>query len=469
MIALLAAAVGCSEPPPPPVVILVSLDTVRADRLGAWGNPRGLTPNLDRFAAEAVVFDQAYAQSNETRYSHASLFTSRYPSELGPLDGGFSIPAEVATLAGVLAAYGWQTAGFVGGGHLAASYGVNAGFATWDDAAEWGSLHDTTPRALNWLDAQSADAPIFLFVHGYDAHDRYLKPTPFGYALTSPVQSDLATRAIRVPGLTSIIVGGRLLRHEEDIERLTTAQPRFDALRGPGALAALGSDAEALTGADTEAIRNVYDSAVAYADAAFGVLMAGLDARNMVENATIIVVSDHGESLGEDGSFHHRFALTDDTLRVPLLIRLPGGAHGGRHVTGVTELTDVLPTVLDLTGEVPPARIRGVSLRASLESGSPTPRTVAFSESALRIVSVRGADARLTAHGLGVDNAAIASLIAATPVNGVTLAATGNPAGTAALKSAMVAWRREIEPHPRAAAPPSEHTSPQNGYWQVNP
>lgn len=460
-----ALSTGCASAITPPMVVMVSLDTVRADRLGAYGSTKGLTPNLDRFASEGVTFDDVYAQANETRYSHASLFTSRYPSELGTLDDDFSIPKTIPTLAGVLSAYGWQTAGFVGGGHLAASYRVNAGFDVWDDAAEWGSLHDTIPRALHWLDTQASDQPTFLFVHGYDAHDRYLKPTPFGYALTTREQSDVANRAIRVPGLTSMITAGRLPARQEDVEALALAYPRFQ----PALIAGIAHDIDVLTDADSAAIAGVYDGAVAYADAAFGVLMAGLDERGLLENAWVIVLSDHGESLGDDGSFHHRFTLNDDTLHVPLLIRPRGGGDGGRHVAGLAELNDVLPTVLDLVGETKPAKIRGRSLAGSLAHPEGSTRLAAFSESALRMVSARGMDTRVTATGLGEDNPAIADLIAATPINGVTLVATGAPEGAAALKDALVAWRRELRPAPSSDTPEAVEGSHKHGYWQVNP
>ncbi len=474
-------ASGCTADAPPTQVIVVSLDTLRADRLGAWGNTRGLTPNLDRFAAESVIYEQAYAQANETIYSHASLFTSRYPSELGALDSTFTLPTDTATLAQVLQAYGWQTAAFVGGGQLGSSSGIGRGFGVYDEEADWGSLHDTAPRALNWLDTSAEDTPLLLFVHGYDAHDRYLKPTPFGYAFARADYEGIAAEAGRTPGSTSIIVDGRLPRDLALVEALTMSVTRFDGGRGLAGVAprsdgkanADGLTAAVLTEADQTHLRDLYDGAVAYADASFGVLLAGLEARGRLDDAVVVVLSDHGEELGEEGAFHHRYALSDLTLHVPLLIRLPRGEHGGRRVTGLTELTDVLPTVLELVGAAPPAGIRGRSRVPSLRGAVATERRLAFSEGALRLVSARDATARLTASGLGVDNPAMADLIAATAVNGVTLLAAGDHAQVPLLKDALVAWRRSLRPassvgdkSPDSAGIPALR---EHGYWEVNP
>ena len=162
----------------PPPIVLISLDTLRPDRLGAWGSESGLTPNLDRVAAEAVVFERSYSQAGETLFSHASLFSGRYASELNRLTYTFSIPEEIPLLPQILKAYGYDTGAAVAGGQLDPAFGFDRGFDSYDVPGEWASLYHTVPRALAWLDDRGSDDPdpFLLFVHGYDAHHRWDHP-----------------------------------------------------------------------------------------------------------------------------------------------------------------------------------------------------------------------------------------------------------------------------------------------------
>ncbi len=440
----------------PSGVILVSLDTLRADRLGAYGSTRGLTPNLDRFAAEAVVIEEAYAQANETLPSHASLFTSRYPDELGVLDGaldgvagpGFVPRGDAPTLAAAFHAAGWQTAAFVAGGHLSRAFGLDAGFGTYDDTAAWGSLRDTGPRALAWLDARAAPstgdaAPFLLFVHAYDTHDRYLKPPPFGYSVADAAYTGPGAAAGRVPGGSTRVVGRYLASSVEAVGRGAALRSRFDPDDG---LLATDPGARPLADADIAHLAALYDGATAWVDACFGLFMAGLEARGLLEDVVIVVLSDHGEELGEHGAFEHRTRLSDETLHVPLMVRLPGGAHGGTRVGGLTALLDVAPTVLDLAGVSTPAGARGTSLKPALFGAARSARPAVFSEGQLRLLSARGPGARLTADGMSTDNPRGPELLAVAPVDGVSLTLTGDPAEADALRAALVGWRRDVSP-----------------------
>ncbi len=153
---LVLAMTGCSQPARegPPNIILVSMDTLRQDRLGVYGNEDGLTPNIDKLAAESVVFEDAWAVSNETLYSHAALFTSRYATETGPIFDTFKLADTFPTLASVLGVYGYESAAFVGGGHLSASFELGRGFDRYHSSGNWGSLYHSVPDALAWLDAR---------------------------------------------------------------------------------------------------------------------------------------------------------------------------------------------------------------------------------------------------------------------------------------------------------------------------
>jgi arylsulfatase A-like enzyme len=435
--ALLALALflaGCTAPDAPVGVIVVSLDTLRADRLGAWGNTGGLTPNLDRLAAESVVFTRAYAQSNETLYSHASLFTSKYPAELATLDRNFRIPADVPTVASSFRGAGWDTAAFVAGGHLSAVFGLNAGFTEYDDSAAFGSLRETGAAALRWLDGRHA-APWFLFVHGYDTHDRYLKPTPFGYAFADPTSRSAGATLARTTGATSDIVGGHASTHPDRIWQLTEAHPRFERGRN---IAAFDPEARALSPEDVAHLADVYDGSVAWADAAFGLFMAGLDERGLLDRVVIVVLSDHGEELGEAGVFNHHYSMGDAVTHVPLMVRLPGAEHGGRAVNGLVELIDVAPTLLELAGLPVLRGAAGQGLGGGIRGEAFAGRPAALSEGELRLLSARGPAARLTAEGLRAENPFAPALLAVAPIDGVSLRLEGDPTEATPLREALL-------------------------------
>lgn len=459
MIPLLLLA--CAEAERPPLVVMVSLDTLRADRVGAYGNADGLTPNLDRLAAEGVVFERAYAAANETLYSHASLLSGRWASELAPLDDGFEVPKGTASLPVVLANYGWRSGAFVAGGHLARFRGLETGFEVYDDTASWGSLHDTVPRALRWLD-EPGDAPRFLFVHGYDTHERYLKPTPFGYARADVGYAGAAREAVRGHGRTSLVIDGVLPARMEEVELHALSQPR------PGRVPFAGEGVP-FTPEDAAHVADVYDGAVAYADAWVGRLVAGLEARGLYDDATLIVLSDHGENLGEGGFFHHRYALSEETLHVPVLVRLPGGANAGRRVSDLVELTDVMPTVLALAGASPPAGSRGASLLPALDGSGGTGRTLTHAEGALDLLSVADGDARIVSAGLPAETPGLPTLLAVAPPNPATLVVTGDAARAEALRAALAEWRASVVVAPPGPSAKQRQIARDRGYWQATP
>ncbi len=468
---LLQALAGCAasaqEGAQRPPIVLVSLDTLRADRLGAWGNPDGLTPNLDRFAAEAVVFEAAYAQANETLFSHASLLTSRYPSELGQLTYDFVVPEEAPGPAEVLSLYGYRAAAFTSGGHLIEGKGLDRGFTTWQVPVDWGSLYHTAPRALAWLDEQPGGEPWLLFVHGYDTHHRYLKPSPFGRLHADPDYAGPAEDAITDPNGTARVLGG-WFHGDKDLHGLFSfREPRllgegfqerlWETVRRPESRSLpLGPD-------DTAFIAAVYDGAVQYADAMFGLLMAGLEERGVLDEAVIVVFSDHGESLGENFCYNHRFTLSDADVHVPLMIRMPGGEGGGRRVSDPVALLDIAPTLYELAGATPPADARGGSLAPALRGGFAPQRPAVFSEGVFRVISARSSEGRLTFTGVGADSPFLGDLVEYYPPEGPGLSGDAPQ-----LQGALAAWRRALPPPPDAAAeadPELRRELQERGYW----
>jgi arylsulfatase A-like enzyme len=471
----LLALCACAERGPS--VVLVSLDTLRADRLGAWGNTDGLTPNLDRFASESTVFTQAYAQANETCFSHASIFSGRYASEIGRLDQDFRLDATTPVLATMLKAYGYHTGGSVAGGFMDPVFGFSRGFDSYDSPVQWASLYHTFPLALRWLDTLDDDAPYFLFVHGYDTHQRYLKPSPYGHAWTDPNYQGPGRDLVRELDGTLRITDGLVWPGMATLEVQSRWDLRFRsaAARERTVLNAATSSKSVtfLNAADEAHVRQIYDGAVAYADAMFGVFMAGLAERGVLDEALVIVIADHGEALGEDGLFNHRFGVGDPETHVPVMVRLPGGAHGGRVVDDLVELVDILPTIAEYTGAVVPASARGRSLLPATRGEPLAPKEAVYTEGAFRMLSIRTKEGRLSWSGLAVDSPYLPAVLAAEPLDGpgFTTSPGMEPAEKAHLRDMLVAWRGTLPPSPDNQAitdPKLKEELRKRGYWGAN-
>ncbi len=473
---LLIGPVACEKGPTP--IVLISLDTLRADRLGAFGNRDGLSPNLDRFAAEATVFQSAFSQANETCFSHASLFTGRYPSELGRLDQDFRLNDSPPVLAEILKSYGYHTGGSVAGGFLAPAFGFSRGFDVYASPTEWASLYHTYPLALDWLDTLPEREPFFLFLHGYDTHQRYLKPSPFGYGYADPGYAGAGGDLVRSLDGTLRITDGYVRPGMTLLEAQSRSEVRFrsQAARERLALEAATSTDRLtpVTAADQGHVRHVYDGAVSYADAMFGTFMAGLGERGLLEDALIVVISDHGEGLGEDGLFNHRFGVGDPETHVPVMVRLPGGHGGGRTVTDLVELVDILPTALEVAGAALPASIRGRSLLPATRGEPLAPKNAAFTEGAFRMVSVRTAQGRLSFSGIAADSPFLGEVMAGVRMDspGFTRSEGLTDVQAAGLRDRLVAWREGLPTSPDNTAvddPALTEALRERGYWGVGP
>lgn len=391
------------DAPGPRPVVVVAVDTLRADHLGAWGYGRPTSPSIDRLAAEGVLFEQAYSQANETMLAFASLFTSRLASELAPLDyNQFALADSVETLPGILRMYGYRTGGFVAGGNLAHNFGFHHGFDVYQDQWDFGSFFHTVPPALRWLDGLDAGEPFFLFVHGYDPHAMYLKPLVFEN-LFDPDYEGVATRLLERNLAVEKIWNGRyfagiaepdMLLHRGDQAVLDTDIFSMLAAQDP----AVGVP---LDPADLDHVVAHYDGCVAYGDFQVGLLLGALEERGVLDEALVVLLGDHGEDLFEHGHVNHRITLHDASTHVPLIVRFPDGAAAGTRVTEMVELVDVLPTVFDWLDIPPPAYARGRSLLPLARGTGETPpregRTV--SEGVLAMGSLRTPTHRLVVGG----------------------------------------------------------------------
>jgi arylsulfatase A-like enzyme len=314
-----------------PNVVIYLVDALRADRLGVYGQRRPLSPRLDAFAATATVYEQAWAQSSWTRPAVASIFTGLEPEvhgadgRLGRLGGGMS------TLAGRMAAGGWQTAAVVANPNASATFGLDRGFGEFvlmpPERRESADVH---AEVVRWLDRRDPSIPFLLYVHTVDPHLPYDPPAPF--------RDRFAAGVVRCDLGSTENVGTLLARDLVDEGRWA---------------------AELLA---------LYDAEVAANDHAFGELLDELERRGLSDSTVVLFVSDHGEEFYDHGGWIHGRTLYREVLQVPLVIRLPGQREGRRESAPVSHI-DLMPTILELAGLAPEPGLRGRSLLAPADAG----------------------------------------------------------------------------------------------------
>ena len=444
---------GCgerpAEGPATPNIVLISMDTLRADHLGAYGDTRGLTPNLDAFAQRAVVFERAWSQSNATTPSHASMFAGRYPSELGVTAIDKKPRTDLPVLPEILGVYGYHTGSAVAGLQISTAYGLERGFDWHSAPQQVGSFYHTAPAALAWLDSLQDDAPFFLFLHGYDVHDRYLKPGPWGQAWMDPDYSGPATDIVRSPlGVLQLADGWLFAPAKTPVWGLHGRPRVWDARFRTTIdrwIDAHPNEARPFEDRDLAQIRGAYAGAVCWMDAMLGSFFDQLDQRGLLDDSLVVLVSDHGEMLGEHGYVNHSIGMYDEELRVPLIVHFPADEHAGRRVGSQVALLDVLPTLLQVVGAPPPAGIHGLALQDLLAAPEPRERLI-FSEGVHNIMSVRSSEHRLTFSGIELRAPWLVPVLSTADLDGPAFdeASTSDPTARAELRRALVSWRQDL-------------------------
>ena len=399
----LALGAGCAQPEPPRGIVVISIDTLRADHTTPYGAAAGATPTLSRLAAEGTLFERTYAQANETLFSHASLFSSQIPSDLGSVDYDLTIPDGTPTLASALSEAGWTTGGVVAGGHLARVFGLDDGFATYTEGRRWGSFQETAPMAARWLaDAAAGDAPFMLFLHSYDCHAPYTKPHVFGRMATPGHDGPMVDRVSDSLTYEKIYNGAFYpdlpLSQLENANGARILTPEVHAQLATYARKA-GVKRISLSTDDKAFLKGLYQSSVLYADTWLQVVLDELETLGLSETTTIVVVSDHGEGLLDHGYFNHRDSLHDSATQVPFIVWRPDAAERGVRQREVTQLLDVAPTVLGMAGVDIPASMQGTDLSGCLDGGRCHTPGIAYSEAVLEMVSVTDGTFRLTVEG----------------------------------------------------------------------
>lgn len=343
---LLAGCGGRAVPPGPRNVVLVTIDTLRADHLGVYGYARATSPAIDALARESTVFESALATCTSTGPATASLLTGTHRAWHRVLANGWVLADRVQTLAEVLQAHGYRTAARIANATLGADLGFAQGF---DDFAMPAALLQEGPGQFGGaplvaevepLVQKLGAGPFFLWLHFMDPHGPYFPPPEY--------QARFSPDDYRWP----------------DEHDLPISTSNF----GLGVIPAYQRVERRAAPAD---YRARYDAEIRYVDDHVAAVVRVLRAHGLLDGAIVVLAADHGESLGEHRYyFQHGWFLSDEMLRVPLLVRGPG-VPAGRRVRASVSTVDVAPTVLDLVGLPPVADMEGRSLRPLLDADGP--------------------------------------------------------------------------------------------------
>lgn len=316
---LAAALSACAESDVPSPVVLVSLDTLRADRLSCYGHDRP-TPAIDALAADGIRYARAQAPATWTLPSHTSIFTGRYPSTHAVQDTWDKLAPDVPTIAEALQRRGYRTAGFISHVSIDESFGLARGFETYELNQYKNFGEDvvrgdvTVAAATDWLEENAASGdPYFLFVHLFDPHWPYAAPAPFG-------------------GKYSEGYEGSLDGNIDSLLPYTDARVRD------------------MDPADLQHILDLYDEEIAYADSLVARLVERVRSLPGGDRAVVILTSDHGEEFREHGSIGHGYTLYDEQTHVPLIVANPADRHAGAVVEAPLSTLDLALTIAHVAG-----------------------------------------------------------------------------------------------------------------------
>lgn len=350
ILALLALC-SCAAPAAPPHLLLITIDTLRLDRLGCYGSTRGLTPFLDSLAERGYLFANGYAQSSWTNPAIASVLTSRYVSQHGVTAYESVVAAAEQTLPEILQAQGYYTGGFSGNLLIHAGAGFAQGFDKFEvvigpEAVRPGGA--IKPRAeaitragLAWLDSLPRDggerAPVFLFLHYMEPHPPLLPPREtIDLLLDRRGRAEVVRQSARA-----------MLENPERWEQIAPQSVVRASL-----------------------VQDLYDAEIMHLDEQLRVLFAQLEDRGMLADTVVVITADHGEEFGDHGQFGHGKTLFNEVVHVPFLLLVPSTRAGAKPAAVVSHI-DVAPTLADFAGIAPPASFEGQSLRRLLAGEGP--------------------------------------------------------------------------------------------------
>ncbi len=328
-----------------PNIIVINIDTLRADHLETYGSQWPTSPHISKLARESTVFDHCYSHASWTPPSVASLFTSLYPSQHGSLGKDrIPLPEGNLTMAETFAKAGYFTAAFSSSPFVHPDFGFAQGFRVFgfEDHENAARL---TGMVEKWL-AERPAGPFFLYVMYFDPHFPYVPPQQYRDMFRKGRDGKPLWQDERVPAIKSLF----------------------------GLSAEIGRESYNF-------LHGSYRGEIAFTDDKLGMLIRSLRKAGLLENSVLVLTSDHGEEFLEHGGFGHGNTLYEEQLHVPLLIRLPGGLHGGRRVKSVVRQVDIFPTLLDFANMEHPRPMEGKSFYAALLGNKPISDRQAYATS----------------------------------------------------------------------------------------
>lgn len=349
-----------------PNVVLISVDSLRRDHLSTYGYRNRLapdvptTPAIDRLAKGGLRFDDAVSSTSWTLPSHMALMTGLPDTLHGVVNNEKRLDPALSTLAQLLRARGYQTGGFFTGPNLHPIFGFSQGFDTYESCSEVDmpvesfqgttnprrfDMHEashkglTSPalleRSLAWLnEAAAKDDPFFLFVHWWDPHYDYDPPEQYAEMF----------------------------------------DPGYD---GDSDATEFYKSHQMKTPRDMQHVLSMYDAEIRYTDDHIGMLLARIEKLGLAQDTLIVFTADHGEEFFDHGKKGHQRNFYDESVRLPLVMRLPGVLPSGKSVQRMARIQDIGPTILDLCDVAAPDYFEGVSLRSSWEPRDPDVKSVA--------------------------------------------------------------------------------------------
>jgi len=329
-------------------IILMALDTLRYDHLGCYGHPMQTTPCLDRLAEEGVVFQRHYSTDVPTPPAYTAMMTGRRGMRTGifgfghtnePFDRSTPMLAQLLVenghrtgmISNLLYVFPWLVKGF----HQISPPGLRF---------QGGTAEEVTAEACVWLDRHHAE-DFFLFVHYWDPHQNYFNRAPEEYQ-----------KRFRKKDYTAIAPSGEYFKRNPMVydQFRRYAKHNYHAKEDPAE------------------VMPIYDAAIRYMDDSIADLVAHMGKLGIDEDTLLMITSDHGEAFGERGFYDH-LSCYENISHVPFIVRWPGGIRGGRKVEGYSMVTDIMPTLLDMSGASLPEGMSGASLKQTLLEDVPTP------------------------------------------------------------------------------------------------
>ncbi|MDH4067276.1 MAG: sulfatase, partial [Acidobacteriota bacterium] len=325
-----------------PNVIVYLVDTLRADRIGAYGYERPISPAIDAFAERATLFENAVAQTSWTRPAVATLFTGMWPAAHRVNRGRDQLADGTRVLAEVLKEAGYETMAFVANPNVYRRFGLGQGFDYYRHMPGKKPPSDQINlEVAAWLDQRATDRPFFLYVHTVDPHDPYEPPESYRHKFA--------------PGTDELLALPKRARWSKQHLR---------------------------------ELSDLYDAEIAFNDSSFGELVDHLESRGLWQNSMVIFLSDHGEEFQEHGSWTHGRTLFDESIKIPLIVKWPGQRRGERR-QDLAQQIDVPASILGAAGLAWPQAFEGRDLAQSATDSPPTAFTYLNYYGPLQLAAVR--------------------------------------------------------------------------------